>query len=48
LSKFRQVSVEARVSMSGNAIREAGDWSAVRSPVAVGSSGLALRIDPAR
>jgi len=47
LSQFRQVSVEARLSMSGNAIRQSEDWSAVRSPVAVGSAGLSLRIEPA-
>ena len=47
LSKFKQVSVEARVSMSGNAIRQPGDWSAVRSPVAVGTEGVPLQIEPA-
>lgn len=47
LSQFRQVSVEARLSMSGNAIRQSEDWSVVRSPVAVGSAGLSLRIEPA-
>lgn len=47
LSGFKQVSVEARVSMSGNAIRQPGDWSVVRSPVAVGTEGLPLQIDPA-
>ena len=46
LSKFKQVSVEARVSMSGNAIRQPGDWSAVRSPVTVGSAGVPLQIGP--
>jgi len=46
LSKFKQVSVEARVSMSGNAIRQPGDWSVVRSPVAVGTEGLPLQIEP--
>jgi len=46
LSKFKQVSVEARVSMSGNAIRQPGDWSAVRAPVAVGSEGVPLQISP--
>lgn len=46
LSKFKQVSVEARVSMSGNAIRQPGDWSALRSPVAVGSEGVPLQIEP--
>ncbi len=46
LSKFKQVSVEARVSMSGNAIRQPDDWSAVRSPVAVGSEGIPLQIAP--
>lgn len=44
LSKFKQVSVEARVSMSGNAIRQPGDWSTVRTPVAVGSVGVPLQI----
>ncbi len=48
LSKFKQVSVEARVSMSGNAIRQPGDWSVVRSPVSVGTEGLPLQIEPAR
>jgi cytochrome c-type biogenesis protein CcmH len=47
LSKFKQVSVEARVSMTGNAIRQPGDWSAVRSPVAVGTEGVPLQIEPA-
>ena len=47
LSKFKQVSVEARVSMSGNAIRQPGDWSVLRSPVNVGTEGLPLQIDPA-
>lgn len=46
LSQFRQVSVEARLSMSGNAIRQSEDWSALRSPVALGSAGLSLRIEP--
>ncbi len=46
LSRFKQVSVEARVSMSGNAIRQPDDWSAVRTPVAVGSEGLPLQIAP--
>lgn len=47
LSKFKQVSVEARVSLSGNAIRQPGDWSAIRSPVSVGTEGLPLQIEPA-
>jgi cytochrome c-type biogenesis protein CcmH len=46
LSKFKQVSIEARISMSGNAIRQPGDWSIVRSPVAVGSEGIPLQIGP--
>lgn len=46
LSKFKQVSVEARLSMSGNAIRQPDDWSVVRSPVVVGTEGLPLQIAP--
>ena len=47
LSKFKQVSIEARVSMSGNAIRQPDDWSVMRSPVSVGTEGLPLQIEPA-
>jgi cytochrome c-type biogenesis protein CcmH len=47
LSKFKEVSVEARVSMSGNAIRQPDDWSAVRAPIKVGSEGIALQVGPA-
>ena len=47
LSRFQQVSVEARVSMSGNAIRQPGDWSTLRTPVKVGTEGLPLQIEPA-
>lgn len=47
LSKFRQVSVEARISMNGNAIRQPGDWSAAKSPVTVGKEAVPLQIEPA-
>lgn len=47
LSKFAEVSVEARVSMSGNAIRQPSDWSVVRSPVKVGTEGVPLQVEPA-
>lgn len=48
VSRFPQVSVEARISMSGNASRQPGDWSAARSPVTVGAGPVLLQIDAAK
>jgi len=48
LSKFPNVSIEARVSLTGNAVRQPGDWSVQRSPVRVGGDAVLLQIDPPR
>jgi cytochrome c-type biogenesis protein CcmH len=44
LSSVGQVVVGARVSKSGNAMPQAGDWQALSSPVPVGTHGLNLEI----
>jgi len=45
LSQFEQVQVQARVSSSGQAMPQAGDWVGQSAPVAPGSFGLRLVID---
>lgn len=46
LAKFDQVMVGARISKSGDAIAASGDLQgASKTPVAVGSTGLAIQID---
>jgi cytochrome c-type biogenesis protein CcmH len=44
LSSVQQVVVGARVSKSGNAMPQPGDWQALSSPVPVGTQGLNLEI----
>ena len=44
LSDQAQVMVKARVSRSGTAMPQSGDWLATVGPVAVGAQDLALRI----
>jgi cytochrome c-type biogenesis protein CcmH len=49
LSTVRQVVIGARVSKSGNATPQAGDWEVTSAPVAVGTQGLRLEIaEPVR
>jgi cytochrome c-type biogenesis protein CcmH len=45
LSQFEQVQVQARVSPSGQAMPQAGDWVGQLAPVKPGGSGLKLVID---
>jgi cytochrome c-type biogenesis protein CcmH len=44
LSSVQQVVVGARISKSGNAMPQPGDWQVISSPVAVGAKGLKLEI----
>ncbi len=44
LSSAQQVVVGARVSRSGNAMPQAGDWEVISAPVALGAQGLNLEI----
>lgn len=44
LSSQGQVMVKARVSRSGTAMAQSGDWLATVGPIAVGAQGLQLRI----
>ena len=44
LSSAKQVRLEARIAMTGNAIKQAGDFTAVLSGTAVGQQGLQLVI----
>jgi cytochrome c-type biogenesis protein CcmH len=44
LSSAKQVRLEARIAMTGNAIKQAGDYTAVLSGSAVGQQGLQLVI----
>jgi cytochrome c-type biogenesis protein CcmH len=44
LSSAQQVVVGARVSRSGNAMPQAGDWEVISAPVALGAQGLSLEI----
>ena len=44
LSSLQEVSVTARISKSGQAIPQPGDWSVTLSPVRLGSRGLNLMI----
>ncbi|WP_396436362.1 c-type cytochrome biogenesis protein CcmI [Limnohabitans sp.] len=48
LSGASQVLVKARISKSGNAIPQSGDWEGSLGPVKVGSSGLNLEIKTQR
>lgn len=48
LSGAGQVLVKARISKSGNAIPQSGDWEGSLGPVKVGSSGLNLEISTQR
>jgi cytochrome c-type biogenesis protein CcmH len=47
LSTAGQVIVSARISKSGNAVLEPGDWGGQTKPVAVGTQGLAIEINAA-
>ena len=44
LSSAKQVRLEARIAMTGNAIKQAGDFAAVLSGTAVGQQGMQLVI----
>jgi cytochrome c-type biogenesis protein CcmH len=44
LSSAQQVVVGARISKSGNAMPQPGDWQALSAPVALGAQGVALEI----
>jgi cytochrome c-type biogenesis protein CcmH len=44
LSSVQQVVVGARISKSGNAMPQPGDWQVISAPVAVGAKGLKLEI----
>lgn len=44
LSSTKQVRLEARIAMTGNAIKQAGDYAVVLNSVKVGSTGLQLKI----
>jgi cytochrome c-type biogenesis protein CcmH len=44
LSTVQQVVVGARVSRTGQAMPQAGDWQGLSAPVPVGASGLAIEI----
>ncbi len=44
LSSTKQVRLEARIAMTGNAIKQAGDYAVVLNGVEVGSTGLQLKI----
>jgi cytochrome c-type biogenesis protein CcmH len=48
LSGASQVLVKARISKSGNAIPQSGDWEGSLGPVKVGSTGLDLEIKTQR
>ena len=45
LSAFDQVVVIARISKSGNAMPQAGDWQGMSSPLKPGSKGIKISID---
>ncbi len=45
LARFNQVMVGARVSLSGNARAEDGDFQGIVGPIRVGSEGLSIVID---
>lgn len=47
LSGFSDVVVGARVSRSGEAMPQAGDWSGQSQPVKVGTQGMEVRIQDA-
>jgi cytochrome c-type biogenesis protein CcmH len=47
LSTAGQVIVSARISKSGNAMLEPGDWGGQTKPVAVGTQGLSIEINAA-
>jgi len=47
LSTAGQVIVSARISKSGNAVLEPGDWGGQTNPVAVGTQGLIIDINAA-
>lgn len=44
LSKFKDVVVQARISSSGNAIPQSGDWSAEPLPIKVSPQGQAVEL----
>ena len=48
LSGASQVLVKARISKSGNAIPQSGDWEGSLGPVKVGATGLDLEIKTQR
>jgi cytochrome c-type biogenesis protein CcmH len=48
LSGASQVLVKARISKSGNAIPQPGDWEGSLGPVKVGATGLDLEIKTQR
>ena len=45
LSSAPQVTISARVSKSGNAIPQPGDFAGQAAPVAPGATGMTIRID---
>ena len=47
LSSAQRVVVGARISKSGNAMPQPGDWEVLSEPVAVGSQGVKLEISQA-
>lgn len=48
ISGVKEVEVEARVSKSGQAVPQAGDFMSAAQTVAVGATGLKLRVDKVR
>ena len=45
LSQFKEVVVQARISRSGEAFPQAGDWVGQSAPLKPGSQGVSLVID---